>query len=83
MAISGLVVTLVDDVPRAARAEAAIQAAGVFTFGEPIGPRRPVVLETASVEESRRWHEWLSALDGVAQVDVAFVSLEEEGEDER
>lgn len=82
MSVSGLVVTLADDPQRAEAARQVLLSAGVFTFGEPVGQRLPMVLDAASSEDSRRWHEWLVGVEGVAQVDIAFVSLEEDEDDQ-
>jgi hypothetical protein len=80
--ISGLVVTLSDDPGRCVPALEAIRRADPFTLGEQFGPRLPLALEAADASASDRWHDWLTHLDGVVKVDVAFVSFDpDEGRD--
>jgi hypothetical protein len=71
--VSGLVVTLIEDAGRSGPAVEAIRAAGPFTLGERFGPRLTLALETADAPASADWHEWLTGLEGVVKVDVAFV----------
>jgi hypothetical protein len=79
--VSGLVVTLSED-DRLTPTVDAIQTAGPFTLGDRFGPRLTVALETADASVSDHWHDWLTRLDGVVKVDVAFVYFDpSEGRD--
>ncbi|MFO0880691.1 MAG: hypothetical protein U0840_25375 [Gemmataceae bacterium] len=75
MNISGLVVTLTDD-DRSASIVEAIQNAGPFTLGDRFGPRLTVAMETTTPSACDHWHDWLTQLDGVVKVDVAFVAFD-------
>lgn len=71
--ISGLVATLAAD---PTLAQSALQAVGQHPALEPgpqEGRRLPLVLETATPDESHDLCEWLVELPGVEQVLVAFV----------
>lgn len=76
MWISSLVVTLTTEHSQRQQALNAIEAIPVFTAGDSIGDRLPIVVE-AEPGDSRHWFEWLQQLPGVSSVEVAFVSFEE------
>jgi nitrate reductase NapAB chaperone NapD len=75
MHISGLVVAFEPDPDVIHSAITAIQQAGPFAVGELAGQRLSIVMEVATPEDSLHWHRWLSALPGVFDVNVAFVSV--------
>ena len=75
MRISGLVVAFEPDIDVIQSAITAMQQAGPFTVGELAGQRLSVVMEVATPEDSLHWHLWLSALPGVLDVNVAYVSV--------
>lgn len=71
MPVVGLVVNLASDSRDAERALLQMQDADCLTLGPPPVPGRvPVVLEAETETESRQHLRWLSALPGVAQVQV-------------
>lgn len=77
MIISGLLLTLSEDVQLASRAEAALSARPEFTLAERSQRWLPVVVEAESVGAGRDLHDWLNALPGVEFVDVVQVNFEE------
>lgn len=78
MMTSGLVVMLETDSLNSASALAAIRAMPALTLGEQNGRWLSVALETGHAEESERWHDWLSRLPGVEDVEVVFVHWDAE-----
>jgi hypothetical protein len=48
-----------------------------ISLGPQTSMRLPIVVETADEEEDREIWEWLRALPGVEQVDVAMIHFEE------
>lgn len=80
MAISGLVLTLRDDVDARAFAtaiESALAPHAALRAGEPAGRRLPIVAETGSREEDELLVERLASLSAVASVEIAFVEVDE------
>lgn len=77
MWISSFVIALASPDESTHPVEDALRAIPVFTLGERIGGKLPVVLEAADGSSARYWHEWVEDLPGVVHVDVAFVSFEE------
>ena len=77
MWISSLVVTLPRLEKQATRIRDAIAAIPVFQLGDQIVDRLPVVLEVEDGSQARYWYEWVSGLNGVIKVDLAFVSFED------
>jgi nitrate reductase NapAB chaperone NapD len=51
-----------------------------LTPGERHGLKLPVLVEAPDGSTSRYWHEWVTQLPGVVQVEVAFVSFDESDE---
>lgn len=78
MWISSFVVTLPDNPDQAAAITSAIQSLPVFETGQKAGCRLPVVLEAENGSAARHWYKWVQELAGVVNVDVAFVSFEDE-----
>jgi nitrate reductase NapAB chaperone NapD len=73
MLTSGLVVILEPDASNADSALAAIRSNPVFTIGEQNGCWLSVASEADDPDESEQWHDWLSRLPGVVNVEVVFV----------
>ncbi|MBK1879886.1 hypothetical protein [Pelagicoccus mobilis] len=71
--LSSLVVTLSQDVELAADAERVIREHKSISTAPREGIYLPVLIEHV---DARPLHDWLEALAGVQQVDVAFVSTE-------
>jgi nitrate reductase NapAB chaperone NapD len=82
MWISSLVVTLPPFEEQATVIRKAIESVPVFQLGGQIADRLPVVLEVEDGAQARYWYEWVSGLNGVVKVDLAFVSLEDVQNDE-
>jgi hypothetical protein len=78
MIISGLLLTLSEDVRLAESAEATLRARPEFTLADRSQRWLPVVIEVEDVRASRDLHDWLDALPGVDFVDVVQVNFEEE-----
>lgn len=82
MPITGLVITLTSE-PVARRAALdAMSAHRAIELGEAAGDRLPVVVEAKTPDENAALWEWLHALAGVQFVDVAYVSFEDQPENE-
>ncbi|MCA9287639.1 MAG: hypothetical protein KDA05_03590 [Phycisphaerales bacterium] len=77
MSVSGLVITLATDDPKAEHTLRLLAGDTRLTLGERFGRRVPAVAETPGVAEDRALIDDLRALDGVANVDVTFVALDE------
>ncbi len=77
MAISGLIVTLSDDIAAAASAMAFLSSDSRLELGESFGRRVVVVAETSSVDADRALWDELRATAGVTHIDVAFVHLDQ------
>lgn len=77
MWISGIVITLPENSDTAEPIRSALEAMPVFTLGEQQGCRLPAVLEAPDGSTTKYWHEWIEALPGVVQVEVALVSFDE------
>jgi len=78
MTVSGLVLTLENDVRTRARALDALALDSRITCGEAHGLRLPVVVETASLAEGETLCESLRNLDGVAFVDVVSIDFSDD-----
>ncbi len=77
MAISGLVVTLSSIEGDALRAIERIEQDSRLTLGQRFGQRVALVAETGGVDEDRALWDDLHAIDGVEEVHLTFVGLEE------
>ena len=77
MSVSGLVITLANDRSEAERTLRVLACDPRLTLGERFGQRVPAVAETPGVAEDRALIDDLRALDGVENVDVTFVALDE------
>jgi hypothetical protein len=73
MPISGLVITLTDDVDTGQAALAAMERHSAICVGQLTGLRLPIVVETPDSDADREVWEWLHTLPGVALVNVAVV----------
>lgn len=78
MPISGLVVTLTDDLALQEAALAAMRKDPALELGERRYNQVPLVIETVGDEEDRLIWEWLYKLPGVAMVVVAFVHFDDD-----
>lgn len=78
MWIAGIVVTLSESRVLAERAVAALEQQSALEVGDVGRSKLPAVLEVRDFSEARYWHEWIESLDGVCQVQVAFLSCEDE-----
>ena len=78
MSISGLVITLTDDPAEALAALTRVRVDGRFELGERHRHVVPVVLQAASDIDAQEAVAWLSQLQGVRKVDVAYVKLADE-----
>ncbi len=76
--ISGLVATLTADATLADSALQAIAQHPALESGSQEGRRLPLVLETATPDESHALGDWLVELPGVEHVDVAFVHWDDD-----
>lgn len=76
MWISSFVITFASE-SAALELVPALDSIAAFTMGERQGLRLPVVVEAPDGSTSRYWHEWVEQLQGVVQVEVAFVSFDE------
>jgi hypothetical protein len=82
MAISGLVVTLIEDASIADQAIRRLSADSRLSLGDRAGWRVPLVAETPSAaSDAQLWAELL-ATPGIKSVDVTFVSIDPAGVDE-
>lgn len=79
MRISGLVLVFEPETTLIQTALLAIKKAGPFIVGELVGQRLSVVMEVATPDDSMHWHRWLGELPGILDVNVAYVSVAEEG----
>ena len=75
MPVSGLVLTFSGTPSQSREALNAIRLHGAFTPGELSGRWLPVAMEARDDAESRKWHDWLMSLPGVAYVDVVAVNF--------
>jgi hypothetical protein len=78
MPISGLVVTLTEDLAQQEAALSAMRKHPAFELGERRHNQVPLVVETVGDEDDRLMWEWLYALPGVAMVVVAFVHFDDD-----
>lgn len=77
MPISGLVVTLVDDLSAREVTLASLRNHPALEVGEFASGRVPVVVESLDEDEDRLIWEWLHSLPGVMLVVVAFISFDD------
>ncbi len=78
MPISGLVIVLTPKAARDGMADGFLESMRsnlTLTIGERANDRIPVVLETATAEESRSAIERLRNMEGVALVEVTYVDF--------
>ncbi|MBI5802714.1 MAG: hypothetical protein HZA92_18585 [Verrucomicrobia bacterium] len=80
MPTSGLIITLQPELATQAAAIARLRTRPELTLGELSQRWLPAALETRDDSDSREIHDWLTALPGVAFVDVVSVSFEAEAE---
>lgn len=73
MPIHGLVVALKSEAIGPS-VEKRIEEAGPFILGDRFGSYLVLAMECDSEDQAQTWHEWLTQLDGVAKVDLAFSS---------
>jgi hypothetical protein len=78
MPISGLVITWNSAHDDHASALAALQAHPAIELGTTTALMCAIVVDSADPAEDRRIWEWLHALPGVAQVQVAFVGFDDD-----
>ncbi|MEM7168037.1 MAG: hypothetical protein AAF581_21470 [Planctomycetota bacterium] len=76
MSISGIVIRLHRDSELARAGRAALQTEPRIELGTATSDRIPAVLDTVDRDESKRLVSWIEELEGVANVDVVFVSTE-------
>lgn len=79
MPISGLILTLQNPGGAESLIEESLILERQLAVGELQGNHLPVVLETATAQESREVHDRLLDCPGIVAVDVVFVSTEEPG----
>lgn len=79
MPISGLIVTLTDDLPQQEAALSAMRKHPALELGQPRYNQVPLVVESVDDEEDRLIWEWLYALPGVTMVVVAFIHFDDDG----
>lgn len=79
MAVSGLIVTLVEDAVIAQQAVATLSCDPRLVLGERSDRRVPLVAQTPSPGDDRELWDALRAMPGVENVDVAFVGFDEDG----
>lgn len=77
MPLSGLLVTLSDDMQASAAALASISANERLVVGRCIGSRIPVIVDSSSPAEDRRQIDWLRRLHGVVSVSTVFFYVDE------
>jgi len=77
MLTAGLLLSLHDDIAAIAAVTHELHAHPSFQPGETEGRWLPVAMEAADDAESRELHDWVSALPGVAFVDVVHVNFDE------
>lgn len=78
MPISGLILTLSDDVELAEQAVSSVSTRPEFLPGERNARWLPVAMEARDDAASRDLHDWLNALPGVDFVDVVYVNFDED-----
>lgn len=78
MPISGLVVTLVDDLSARETCLALLRDHPALEIGELAGGRVPVVVDSLDDCEDRLIWDWLHSLPGVSLVVVAYISFDED-----
>jgi hypothetical protein len=76
--VSGMVLTLSGDAELSAAARAAVQAHPSIQAGEAAGPRLPIVVDTATQEQTEAVWEWLHGLEGVRFVDLVCADSSED-----
>lgn len=77
LAISGLVLTLVEDVAAADRAMTALSRDPRVTVGERYGRRIALVAETPDAASDQSLFDELRMMPGIEHVDVTFVGLDD------
>lgn len=77
MAVSGLVLSLIDEPGLRGETLAVLEREPTVTMGVLQANQLVVVLDTPSIDEDRRLVEWLRALPGITFLEVAFVGFEE------
>ena len=77
MPVSGLVVTLSEQVELRAAAIDSIRNERRIEIGESTPQRLAIVMDTQSTEEDRTLWNWLNQLPGVTFVDVVMVGFED------
>jgi nitrate reductase NapAB chaperone NapD len=76
MPVSGLVVTLTSQSPQREAAIEEIRADLRIEIGA-IGPSKmAIVVDTATSSDDKRLWEWIQAIEGVLQVEVALIGFE-------
>jgi hypothetical protein len=81
MSLSGIAITLCDDLELRAAALEILERDARLTLGPARGPRVAAVLEASSPDEGRAAFERLAAEPGVLQVDLVCVyEIEEPGD---
>ena len=78
MPVSGLVVSLSNDVEARAQALAAIEQESRLECGVIESNRMAVVVDSHSADEDKELWAWLQGLDGVVFVDLIMVGFEED-----
>ena len=70
--LSGLVITLTQNVNNADSTIAAIRRNPAITVGKPEGQYLPVTIENTN---ARQIHQWLESLNGVSYIDVVYCAI--------
>jgi hypothetical protein len=78
MPISGLVLTLTPDDVLRGRTLDVLRSHPSVDLGEPRDDRLPIVVDSPDSDSDRRMWEWLQALPGVIQVEIAVIHFEDE-----
>ena len=76
MPVSGLVITLTHDTLQREAAIGAIRSDRRIEIGTIGSSKMAIVVDTPSSDDDKQLWEWLQAIDGVLQVEVAMIGFE-------
>ena len=82
MPMSGLLITLAEDPVARQNGLAELESNKSFEVGMAHGERLAAVLDTPTAKANKAAWQWLNTLSGISHVDVVFVSLDEELDDQ-